>query len=93
MKKLGILILLIVFFTGISFHANAQAPYKHGIGVTAGTTQAVSYKTFIGNHFTIQLDAVPNIVMSMDPIFGRRSSLRILCTKDGSPATCTGSWV
>ena len=57
MKRTFIFILLVMFFAGIMFHANGQAPYKHGIGVTVGTTQAVSYKTFIGDHFTIQLDA------------------------------------
>lgn len=57
MKKNSILILSIAFLVGAMFHANAQVPYKHGIGVTLGTTQAVSYKTFIGNHFSIQLDA------------------------------------
>ena len=57
MKRTHVFILLVVFFAGIAFHANGQAPYKHGIGVTVGSTQAVSYKTFLGDHFTIQLDA------------------------------------
>lgn len=56
MKRNHIVILLIALFAGIMFHANAQDPYKHGIGVTLGTTQAVSYKTFPVNHFAIQLD-------------------------------------
>ena len=56
MKKHGIFILLIAFFTSAMLQSNAQAPYKHGIGVTLGTTQAVSYKTFPTNHFAIQLD-------------------------------------
>ena len=55
-KKHGIIILLIAFFAGALLQANAQAPYKHGIGVTLGTTQAVSYKTFPCDHFAIQLD-------------------------------------
>lgn len=36
--------------------ANAQAPYKHSIGATLGSMQAISYKTFPGNHFAISLD-------------------------------------
>lgn len=57
MRRNRIFLLIVAIFAGITFHVNAQAPYKHGIGVTLGTTQALSYKTFIGNHFTIQLDA------------------------------------
>ena len=56
MKKISILTLLIAFFTGISFHANAQAPYKESIGLTLGTSQAFSYKAFPTNHFAIQVD-------------------------------------
>ena len=55
-KKHGVFILLIAFFTSAMLQSKAQAPYKHGIGVTLGTTQAVSYKTFPTNHFAIQLD-------------------------------------
>ena len=35
---------------------NAQAPYKHSIGATLGSMQAVSYKTFVTDHFAIQVD-------------------------------------
>ncbi len=56
MKKNIINLLLIALLTGMLFHANAQAPYRHSVGVTLGTTQAVSYKTFPVNHFAIQLD-------------------------------------
>lgn len=56
MKKNIIPFLFCTLFLGAAFTANAQAPYKHSIGVTMGTTQAVSYKTFVGNHFAVQLD-------------------------------------
>ena len=55
-KKLRVFILFFAILAGAMLQANAQAPYKHGIGVTLGTSQALSYKTFIGNHFAIQLD-------------------------------------
>ena len=57
MMKNNIKLYLIVFFVGITFQVYAQALYKHGIGATIGTTQALSYKTFITNHFAIQIDA------------------------------------
>ena len=41
---------------GIAFTTNAQSPYKHSIGVTLGTAQAVGFKTFPTDHFAIQLD-------------------------------------
>lgn len=56
MKRSSIVFVIIAFFAGITFHANAQAPYKHGIGVTVGTSQAVTYKTFPTQHFAIQVD-------------------------------------
>ena len=34
----------------------AQAPYKHSIGATLGSMQAFSYKTFVTDHFAIQID-------------------------------------
>ena len=51
--------LLLIFaflLMGIAFTAKAQSPYKHSIGVTIGTTQAVGFKTFPTDHFAIQLD-------------------------------------
>ena len=57
MRRKRIFLLIAALFVGITFHASAQAPYKHGIGVTLGTTQALSYKTFPTTHFAIQLDA------------------------------------
>ncbi len=56
MKKISLILLFITLLAGASFQSNAQAPYKHSIGATLGTTQAVSYKTFPTNHFAIQLD-------------------------------------
>lgn len=55
MKRCYLMILL-AFLVSTFLPVNAQAPYKHGIGTTLGTTQALSYKTFVGNHFAIQLD-------------------------------------
>ncbi|MCR4965011.1 MAG: hypothetical protein K6A41_05075 [Bacteroidales bacterium] len=56
MKKNSIFFLFVALFVGTLFQTSAQAPYKHGIGATLGTTQAISYKTFPTNHFAIQLD-------------------------------------
>ena len=56
MKRNSIILVIIAFFAGITFHANAQSPYKHGIGATVGTSQAVTYKTFPTQHFAIQVD-------------------------------------
>ncbi|MBO4489284.1 MAG: hypothetical protein J5741_06505 [Bacteroidales bacterium] len=56
MKKNTLITLLIVLAAGFMMQTNAQAPYKHGFGVTLGTTQALSYKTFPCNHFAIQFD-------------------------------------
>lgn len=47
---------MIALLTCITFSANAQAPYKHSIGATVGSMQAFSYKTFVTNHFAIQVD-------------------------------------
>ena len=56
MKKHSVILLFLAVFAGAMFPVNAQNPYTHGIGVTLGTTQAVSYKTFPCKHFAIQLD-------------------------------------
>lgn len=54
MKKLISITLLTLLVSMAS--VQAQAPYKHSIGVTVGSMQAVSYKTFPTDHFAIQLD-------------------------------------
>ena len=56
MKKHSIIILFIALFSGAFFTANAQAPYKNSFGVTVGNMQALSFKTFGGNHFAFQVD-------------------------------------
>ena len=56
MKRNRIFLLIAALFVGITFHVNAQAPYKEGVGLTLGTTQAFSYKAFPRNHFAIQVD-------------------------------------
>ena len=53
-KTINILIVALLMVTAIS--TEAQAPYKHSIGVTAGTLEAVSYKTFFSNNFAFQAD-------------------------------------
>lgn len=49
-------ILILALLVSMAFHTQAQAPYKHSIGATVGSMQAVSYKTFPTDHFAIQLD-------------------------------------
>lgn len=56
MKKSLLIAVVICLFAGFCGTVKAQAPYKNSIGVTLGTNQAVSYKTFVGNHFGIQVD-------------------------------------
>jgi len=53
MKKLSVLLLALGFVCAV----NAQAPYRHGIGVTAGNLNAFSYKTFFTNHLAFSVDA------------------------------------
>ncbi len=48
--------IILALFMGISIAASAQAPYKNGIGVSVGNMQALSFKTFAGNHFAFQVD-------------------------------------
>jgi len=54
MKKL--VVCFLVAFLCMGFHANAQAPYKAGFGVSVGNMQALSFKAFGGNHFAFQAD-------------------------------------
>jgi hypothetical protein len=56
MKKNRCFLLALLLVAGIFFQANAQAPYRNGIGITAGNMQALSFKTFGGNHFAFQVD-------------------------------------
>ena len=49
-------IMMLVLLFSMALSVQAQAPYKHSIGVTVGSMQAVSYKTFPTDHFAIQLD-------------------------------------
>jgi len=56
MKKYRILIVFMALFAGAICIVNAQTPYKNGIGVSVGNMQALTFKTFGGNHFAFQLD-------------------------------------
>lgn len=53
MKKLSALLMILGFFVAV----NAQAPYRHSIGVTGGNLNAFSYKTFFTNHLAFSIDA------------------------------------
>ncbi|MBO4655667.1 MAG: hypothetical protein J5644_08985 [Bacteroidales bacterium] len=44
---------MLLCFGGI---LQAQSPYQHSVGVTLGNMQAFSYKTFVTDHFAIQVD-------------------------------------
>lgn len=59
MKRIGLIFLYILLFVGASLPLHAQAPYRHSLGATLGTTQALSYKTFPTNHFALQIDLGP----------------------------------
>lgn len=56
MKKNSIILLFTAILTCAAFQVNAQAPYKNGIGVSVGNMQALTFKTFGGNHFAFQVD-------------------------------------
>lgn len=56
MKRLSLFFAALFVIMGAVSTAQAQAPYKHSIGVTVGNMEAFSYKTFVTNHFAIQLD-------------------------------------
>ena len=53
MKKLSALLLLL----GLVVALNAQAPYRHSVGVTLGNMEAFSYKTFFTDHLALSVDA------------------------------------
>lgn len=52
MKRILLFALLL-----LSVGVFAEAPYKHSIGFTAGNMNALSYKTFVKEHFVVQTDA------------------------------------
>jgi hypothetical protein len=52
-KKVLLAVFSVLFCVSAAF---AQAPYKHSIGGTIGSMQAFSYKTFVTDHFAIQVD-------------------------------------
>ena len=56
MKKSLYIAVVICLLAGFCGTVKAQAPYNNSIGVTVGNMQSVSYKTFIGSHFGIQVD-------------------------------------
>ena len=56
MKSIRTLLIALTLVMGVVFTSNAQAPYKNGIGVSVGNMQALTFKTFAGNHFAFQLD-------------------------------------
>ncbi len=57
MKKVVSILVILCGLLGFTNHTiHAQAPYQHSIGVTVGNFQAFSYKTFVLDHFAIQVD-------------------------------------
>lgn len=63
MKNLKLAVVALALVMGVSFTAQAQAPYKHSIGATVGSMNAFSWKTFCDNHFAIQIDAGSKFTM------------------------------
>ena len=55
MKKISVILLGLVM--GMMLTVNAQAPYRHSIGVTLGNMEAFSYKTFFTENFAFSVDA------------------------------------
>ncbi len=56
MKSLKNIVVIMLCVFGMCQGLQAQAPYKHSIGVTVGNFEALSYKTFLANHLALQLD-------------------------------------
>lgn len=56
MKRITKNVVLFLFLMGMAGGVFAQAPYKHSIGATVGTFNAVSYKTFLLDHLALQMD-------------------------------------
>lgn len=63
MKKSIFYVVVLAFLVGICGTAKAQAPYTHSIGGNVGNMQAFSYKTFVTNHFAIQVDLGTKITL------------------------------
>lgn len=59
MKKICVILLGLVM--GMMLTVNAQAPYKHSVGVTVGSFEAFSYKTFLMDNLALSLDAGFNV--------------------------------
>lgn len=53
MKKISFIVLIMSLIVAV----NAQAPYRHSIGVTLGNMEAFSYKTFFTDHLALSVDA------------------------------------
>jgi hypothetical protein len=53
MKRLSLFLVAL----GLVWAVNAQAPYRHSIGVTLGNMEAFSYKTFFTDHLAFSVDA------------------------------------
>ncbi len=54
MKKISVILLSLVM--GLMLTVNAQAPYKHSIGVTALNLNGVTYKTFFNDNLALSAD-------------------------------------
>lgn len=54
-RAFRILVIVAILSTTL-LTVKAQAPYKNGFGISAGTMQALSFKTFGSDHFAFQLD-------------------------------------
>ncbi|MCQ2265513.1 MAG: hypothetical protein MJZ46_05670 [Bacteroidales bacterium] len=61
MRKISIILLTLVM--GFSVAVKAQAPYKHSVGGTLGTLEAVSYKTFFTDHLALDVNACYKITV------------------------------
>lgn len=62
MKRNLLIVAILAVTMGLCSKVNAQA-YTHSIGGNVGNMQAVSYKTFITNHFAIQVDLGTKITL------------------------------
>ena len=61
-KTINTFVLAFLMIAALS--AQAQAPYKHSIGVTTGTLEAISYKTFFSDNIALQADFGYKVIVS-----------------------------
>lgn len=64
MKKVFFLLIAMAIMTTSVVSLHAQAPYKHSIGGIVGSYYGASYKTFLFDNFSLQVDCGAKLLYS-----------------------------